>query len=34
METKRIADDVVFGKDVVLNAFINLYGCKIGDGTQ
>lgn len=26
-----IADDVVLGKDVVLNEFINLYGCQIGD---
>jgi UDP-2-acetamido-3-amino-2,3-dideoxy-glucuronate N-acetyltransferase len=34
MELKRIAPTVVLGKDVVLNAFINLYGCKIDDGTK
>lgn len=34
MELKRIAPDVIIGKDVVLNAFINLYGCEIGDGTK
>lgn len=34
METKRIAANVVLGKDVVLNAFINLYGCEIGDNTK
>lgn len=28
---QRIADDVVLGRDVRLNAFINLYGCSIGD---
>lgn len=28
---QRIADDVVLGRDVRLNAFINLYGCTIGD---
>lgn len=26
-----VADDVVLGKDVKLNKFINLYGCTIGD---
>ncbi len=31
---KKIAPDVVIGKDVVLNDFINLYGCCIGDGTK
>jgi len=31
---RRIARDVVLGKDVVLNEFINLYGCRIGDGTK
>ena len=31
---KRIAPNVELGKDVVLNDFINLYGCKIGDGTR
>ena len=34
MQLKKIAQDVVLGKDVVLNDFINLYGCKIGDGTR
>ena len=34
METKRIAPDVILGKDVVLNLFINLYGCEIGDNTK
>lgn len=34
MELKKIAPTVVLGKDVVLNAFINLYGCKIDDGTK
>ena len=29
---QRIAADVVLGRDVRLNAFINLYGCTIGDG--
>jgi acetyltransferase-like isoleucine patch superfamily enzyme len=33
-EKKRIASDVVLGKNVVLNDFINLYGCKVGDGTR
>ncbi len=28
---QRIADDVVLGRDVRLNAFVNLYGCTIGD---
>lgn len=31
---KKIADSVKLGKDVVLNDFINLYGCTIGDGTR
>lgn len=34
MELKRIAPTVVLGKDVTLNSFINLYGCKIDDGTK
>jgi acetyltransferase-like isoleucine patch superfamily enzyme len=29
-----IADDVVFGKDVKLAKFINLYGCTIDDNTK
>ena len=31
---KRIADSVILGKDVVLNDFVNLYGCTIGDETK
>ena len=34
MSNKKIAKDVILGKDVVLNDFINLYGCSIGDGTR
>jgi acetyltransferase-like isoleucine patch superfamily enzyme len=34
MDTKKIAPNVILGKDVVLNDFINLYGCTIGDGTR
>jgi len=29
-----IADDVVFGEDVRLAKFINLYGCRIGDHSR
>lgn len=29
---QRVADDVVLGRDVRLGAFINLYGCTLGDG--
>ena len=31
---KKIAPDVILGKNVQLNDFINLYGCTIGDGTK
>ncbi len=31
---KKISSDVKLGKNVVLNDFINLYGCSIGDGTK
>ena len=31
---QRISADVVLGENVVLNAFINLYGCRIGDDTK
>jgi acetyltransferase-like isoleucine patch superfamily enzyme len=31
---QRIAPDVIIGKNVQLNSFINLYGCTIGDGTK
>jgi acetyltransferase-like isoleucine patch superfamily enzyme len=34
MENKKIATDVILGKGVILNAFINLYGCQIGDNTK
>jgi UDP-2-acetamido-3-amino-2,3-dideoxy-glucuronate N-acetyltransferase len=30
----RLIDDVEFGADVVVHAFTNLYGCRIGDGTR
>lgn len=33
-DTLRISPDVKLGKDVKLAAFINLYGCEIGDGTK
>jgi UDP-2-acetamido-3-amino-2,3-dideoxy-glucuronate N-acetyltransferase len=33
-DTLRIAADVKMGKDVVLHAFVNLYGCVIGDETR
>jgi acetyltransferase-like isoleucine patch superfamily enzyme len=31
---QRIADDVKLGRDVRLAAFINLYGCEIGDESR
>jgi acetyltransferase-like isoleucine patch superfamily enzyme len=31
---QQISDDVVLGRDVRLAAFINLYGCEIGDETR
>ncbi|MFO7557431.1 MAG: acyltransferase [Desulfobacterales bacterium] len=34
MENKKIAPDVVLGENVMLNDFINLYGCRIGDDTK
>lgn len=30
----RLISDVVFGEDVVVQSFTNLYGCRIGDGTR
>ena len=30
----RLIDDVVFGDDVVVYSFTNLYGCRIGSGTR
>jgi len=32
--TRRIASDVKLGKNVRLHAFVNLYGCEIGDETS
>jgi len=34
MENKKISPDVVLGKNVMLNDFINLYGCRVGDDTK
>lgn len=34
MSDQRISPDVILGKNVVLNDFINLYGCRIGDDTR
>ena len=34
MEFCRIASDVIFGKNVSIHAFVNLYGCSIGDDTK
>ena len=33
-ELRRIAPDVVLGRDVKIMAFVNLYGCEIGDETK
>jgi acetyltransferase-like isoleucine patch superfamily enzyme len=30
----RLIDDVSFGEGVVVRSFANLYGCRIGDGSQ
>jgi UDP-2-acetamido-3-amino-2,3-dideoxy-glucuronate N-acetyltransferase len=32
--TVRIADDVKLGRDVKIYAFVNLYGCEIGDESK
>jgi len=32
--TVRIAPDVVLGRDVQIHAFVNLYGCEIGDESK
>jgi acetyltransferase-like isoleucine patch superfamily enzyme len=29
-----ISDDVVFGREVIIYNFVNLYGCRIGDSTR
>lgn len=34
MDTKKVSPDVILGKSVVLNDFINLYGCRIDDETR
>jgi len=34
MNLKKIAPDVILGKDVVIRDFVNLYGCRIGDRTR
>ena len=34
MKFLSIANDVEIGKDVKIFNFVNLYGCKIGDGTK
>ena len=34
MEFCRIAPDVALGKGVSIHAFVNLYGCSIGDNTK
>ena len=31
---KKIAENVILGKNVVLNDFINLYGCKVDDESR
>jgi acetyltransferase-like isoleucine patch superfamily enzyme len=31
---RRISEDVTLGRDVIIHAFVNLYGCAIGDGTR
>jgi UDP-2-acetamido-3-amino-2,3-dideoxy-glucuronate N-acetyltransferase len=30
----RLIEDVEFGENVVVQAFVNLYGCRIGDSTR
>ena len=34
MEKRNVAPDVQLGKNVLLNDFINLYGCAIGDNSR
>ena len=31
---KKISDDVKIGKGAVVNDFVNLYGCEIGDNSK
>lgn len=34
MKNKNIAPGVILGRNVILNDYINLYGCRIGDQTK
>lgn len=34
MEFSRVASDVLKGENVIIHAFVNLYGCSIGDNTS
>jgi UDP-2-acetamido-3-amino-2,3-dideoxy-glucuronate N-acetyltransferase len=34
IESRKIAPSVIFGRDVRLGDFVNLYGCTIGDETK
>jgi UDP-2-acetamido-3-amino-2,3-dideoxy-glucuronate N-acetyltransferase len=34
MIAHRIAPDVILGREVKIYGFVNLYGCKIDDGTR
>jgi acetyltransferase-like isoleucine patch superfamily enzyme len=34
MKKRNVASDVILGEGVILNDFINLYGCSIGDLTK
>jgi acetyltransferase-like isoleucine patch superfamily enzyme len=34
MTLRKIAENVQLGRDVVIYDFVNLYGCRIGDGTK
>jgi acetyltransferase-like isoleucine patch superfamily enzyme len=34
ISVKKISADVRIGKDVIINEFVNLYGCEIGDQTK
>ena len=33
-DSVRIAPDVKLGRDVKIYAFVNLYGCEVGDESQ
>ena len=34
MEFCRISDDTILGKDVIIHAFVNLYGCTVDANTK